>query len=191
MKVIENTCMKTELQSPLEIAEKLMKHPSIHMHGPEHHALVPGVLVAAYQNNIGERNDKAIVEAIKRGKKIPGGYCGLYGACGAGIGIGVAVSVLLEATSLTPAQRSHAIRATSQALKIIAESGGARCCKKSTRAAIEEGVLYLSELFDLDWYEEIDASLKCTYSRYNKECDDNCRYHDKNNEKSDRNLLAI
>ncbi|WP_342305097.1 DUF5714 domain-containing protein [Methanolobus sp. ZRKC5] len=181
LKVIENACLKTEVTDPLEIAEKLMEHPSFHMHGPEHHALVPGVLIAAYQNYIGERNEKAILEVIKRGQKIPGGYCGLYGACGAGIGVGVAVSVLLEATSLTPDERSHAIGSTSRALKLIADASGARCCKKSTRISLEEGMLYLSELFDLEWHKDTNKSVKCGHSMHNKECDDNCKYKDEKN----------
>ncbi len=176
LKVIENVCLNTDLQDPMEIAEKIMEHPAIHMHGPEHHALVPAVIVTAYQNRIGEKKQKNTLEAIKRGSKIPGGYCGLYGACGAGLGVGIAVSILLEATPLTPDERSHANRATSITLNSIAEAGGARCCKKATRISLDEGINYLSELFDLDWYEKIGIPSACNYTQYNKECDRNCSY---------------
>ena len=176
VEVIENVCLNTDQDDPMEIAEKLMAHPKIPMHGPEHHAMVPAVLIAAYQNYIGKKNKDAILEAIKRGQKIPGGYCALYGACGAGIGVGIAISILLGATGLTPEPRSHANRATAQTLKPIADAGGARCCKKSSRIGLEEGVKYISDLFDLNWYKELDLCVDCDYTKYNQQCDSNCKY---------------
>jgi len=185
LKIIENICLSTDLQNPVTIAEKIMEHPSVHMHGPEHHALVPATLIAAYQNYTGKKKEADIMEAIKRGSKVPGGYCGTYGACGAGIGIGIAVCILTEATPYTPAERSHANWATSGALRCIADAGGARCCKKATRISLEEGVAYLSDMFGLSWYAELDLSVKCNYMKYNKECDKSCRYrrNGKENEK--------
>ncbi|MDW7733676.1 MAG: DUF5714 domain-containing protein [Methanolobus sp.] len=174
--VIENICLSTDEDNPLIIAERIMQHPAIHMHGPEHHALVPAVLVAAYKNHRGLKKETAVLEAIKRGKTVPGGYCGLYGACGAGIGVGIATSVLLKATPLTPSERSDANLATSRALISIADAGGARCCKKATRIALEDGMKFLSERFDLDWYEKTDFSVRCEYTQYNRECDARCRY---------------
>jgi hypothetical protein len=174
--VIKNVCLNSDSINPFQIAEKLMDHHSIHMHGPEHHALIPAVLITAYQNFVGQKSNKDILEAIKRGKKVPGGYCGLYGACGGGIGVGIAVSILLEASPLTPGPRSHANWATSKTLKDIADAGGARCCKKSVRIALEDGIDYLSNLFDIDWSREINESVKCNYSKYNKECDSTCKY---------------
>lgn len=174
--VIENICLSSEGNNPLAIAEKIMEHPAIHMHGPEHHALVPAVLVAAYKNHRGLKKETAVLEAIKRGRTVPGGYCGLYGACGAGIGVGIAVSVLLKATPLTPSERSEGNLATSRILSSIAAAGGARCCKKATRLALEDGMKYLSDRFDLEWYERADFSAECDYTQFNRECDSNCRY---------------
>ena len=179
LKVIENICLSTDMQNPVTLAEKIMKHPSVHMHGPEHHALVPAVLIAAYQNYTGKKKEADILEAIKRGSKVPGGYCGIYGACGAGIGVEIAVCILAEATPYTPAERSHANWATSGALRCIADSGGARCCKKATRISLRKGVAYLSDIFGLLWYENLDLSAKCNYTKYNKECDENCEYKDR------------
>lgn len=48
--LIENFCIATKLENPLEIALILMKNPKIKMHGPEHHFLVPASLLAAYYN---------------------------------------------------------------------------------------------------------------------------------------------
>jgi hypothetical protein len=176
LKVIESICLNTSLHNPVILAERIMEHPSVHMHGPEHHALVPAALIAAYQNYTGKRKEEEILEAIKRGSKVPGGYCGIYGACGAGIGVGVAVSILLGATPFTPAERSHANCATSTTLRCIADAGGARCCKKATRISLRKGVAYLSDVFGLLWNEKIDMAVNCTYTSLNKECDLNCEY---------------
>lgn len=182
LEIIENVCLNTDIEDPIEIAEILMEHPKIRMHGPEHHALTPAVLITAYQNYTGQKDQNAILEGIKRGKKVPGGNCGFYGACGGGLGVGIAVSVLLEATPLTPGPRSHASWATSRALKVIADAGGARCCKKAVRISLEEGATYISDLFGIDWGKELDTVIECNYTLHNKECDSNCRYRGKKDE---------
>ncbi|WP_407356317.1 DUF5714 domain-containing protein [Methanolobus sp. WCC5] len=178
LKVIENICLNTELQNPIVLAEKIMEHPGVHMHGPEHHSLVPAVLVTTFRNYSGKKKEADILEAIKRGSNVPGGFCGIYGACGAGIGVGIAVCILTEATPYTPVERSHANWATSEALRCIADAGGARCCKKATRVSLEEGVAYLSNIFGLNWYEELNMTVKCNYTKHNKECDLNCGYRE-------------
>ncbi|HZW83681.1 MAG TPA: DUF5714 domain-containing protein, partial [Candidatus Deferrimicrobium sp.] len=78
-------CLTSKSTNPLEMLEELMQHSSVAMHGPEHHAIIPAVLVTAYRNLTGKLSEEAILEAIRRGSKIPGGYCGIYGACGAGV----------------------------------------------------------------------------------------------------------
>lgn len=177
--IITHICTNSDLINPLAIADQIMQHPSVHMHGPEHHAMVPAVLIAAFQNYISATNKEDILEAIKRGKQIPGGYCGFYGACAAGIGTGIAVSVITKATPLKGNERSQANFATSKALFSIANAGGSRCCKKSARNAIECGIAYLSDLFKINWYSELDLNIKCEYSKYNKECDEYCKYKNK------------
>nr|WP_321498200.1 DUF5714 domain-containing protein [uncultured Methanolobus sp.] len=88
----------------------------------------------------------------------------------------IRMCVLLEATPLTPEERAHANWATACTLKCIADAGGARCCKKATRISLEEGVKYLSDMFDLNWHEKADFYIKCEYTQYNRECDESCRH---------------
>ena len=64
------------------------------MHGPEHHAIVPGAIIAAVRNTGYPVPEGAIEKALERASKVPGGWCGLYGDCGAAVGVGIAVSVL-------------------------------------------------------------------------------------------------
>jgi len=48
--LIENYCISSKSENPLELALVLMRNPNVKMHGPEHHFLVPAVLLAAYYN---------------------------------------------------------------------------------------------------------------------------------------------
>ena len=74
--------------SPHELLETLMAHPSVPMHGPEHHVFVPCSLVAAVRNSGHPVPRKAVQEAVRRGSKVPGGWCGSHGVCGAAAGGG-------------------------------------------------------------------------------------------------------
>src|SRR5574341_250373 len=67
--VIERTCAATPLRDPVELAFSLMRHPSVKMHGPEHHFLTPAVLIAAWANATGaapEERARLVAEARRR-----------------------------------------------------------------------------------------------------------------------------
>src|SRR5512135_318933 len=93
--VIERTCAATEERDPIVLAVRLMRHAALNLHGPEHHLLVPAVLLATYWNARGEpgRKAEAVREARRRSDPVAGGFCGLQGACGAGIGTGTFVAL--------------------------------------------------------------------------------------------------
>ena len=56
---------------------------------------------AAYKNAGGEIDlPEALLEMMNRGKAVPGGTCGFWGACGAGISTGMFISIISGATHL-------------------------------------------------------------------------------------------
>jgi len=145
------------------------------MHGPEHHAIVPTVIVAAVRNSGYPVPAGAIDKAIERGSKVPGGWCGYYGACGAAIGVGIAVSILSEATPLTGKPRSLAIEGTSYALGKMVD-GYPRCCKRASRKALEAAVEFLQDKMNMTL--DRGQRIKCNYSHRLKECaKENCDYY--------------
>jgi hypothetical protein len=154
-------------RNPGELLEMLMAHTSTPMHGPEHHAFVPAVLAAGTRNAGCVVPDGALEEALRRGSKIPGGWCGYYGVCGAGAGVGVAVSILTSATPVRGAERTLANRATSLALAAIAD-GYPRCCKRASRKAIEVAVGYLRSKLGIALEDSLAPS--CHHYPRNKEC---------------------
>jgi len=154
-----------------------MEHPAVHMHGPEHHFLVPAVLVTAFNNASGSSDSRAITKAIERGATIPGGYCGNFGACGAGIGTGVAVSVLTGATPLRGKSWGLANRMTARALMAIGAKEGPRCCKRCTWTALEEAVKFIEEATGVEM-ESSDMAGRCTYFELNRQCQkQKCNYY--------------
>jgi hypothetical protein len=152
---------------PAAIIEQVMAHPSVPMHGPEHHAIVPAAIVAAVRNAGYPVPEGAVEKAIERGSKIPGGWCGFYGACGAGMGAGVAVSIITGATPVTGKQRSLANEATSLALSRMVD-GGPRCCKRASRNAVRAATEFLETKLGISL--EKAGPVACGYVNRNKEC---------------------
>lgn len=48
--ILRDVLNSTDSTDPVEMLETVMSHPSVPMHGPEHHAIVPAVIVAAVKN---------------------------------------------------------------------------------------------------------------------------------------------
>ena len=174
--ILRDVLNTTTSTDPAEILEKVMSHPSVPMHGPEHHAMVPAIIVAAVKNAGYPMPEGAVEKALERGSKVPGGWCGFYGVCGAAIGVGTAVSVLTGATPLTGKTRSLANEATAFALGKMLD-GGPRCCKRASRRALEAAVEFLKTRMNINL--NIDEKAMCRYVARNRECiREACPYFD-------------
>ena len=95
--VIEHLLLTTRETDMLALLQEIRRHPAIPMHGPEHHSLVPGIILAVYRNLGGPVTPEMLQTALRRGKSIAGGACAFLGVCGAPAGLGVAFSLLLGA----------------------------------------------------------------------------------------------
>ena len=175
IEVLRQVLAATKSTDPAEIIEQVMAHPSVPMHGPEHHAIVPAVIITAVRNAGYPIPNDAIEKAIERASKVPGGWCGLYGDCGAAVGMGIAVSVLTSATPLTGKERTLALGATSFTLAHMLDSQP-RCCKRASRIAVEAAVDYLNEKLGIRL--EKSKSIQCTYTLRNQQCvKEECPYY--------------
>ena len=168
--VITAFCINTDLTDPLEIALFLMRHPGLHMHGPEHHYLVPAALITAYYNKTGDtgKKEESLKKALSRSEHIKGGFCGTHGSCGAGIGTGIFMSIITGSTPLSKEAWSLSNRMTATALMAIAEYGGPRCCKRDTYIAILEAVRFLEENCGISL--AVSGDICCEFSGMNREC---------------------
>jgi len=169
--LIEVFCTKTDMTDPIEMALTLMRNPEIKMHGPEHHFLVPAVLLAAFCNAGDVASDEKaskIQKARQRADNVLGGFCGFYGNCGAAVGTGILLSVLTGATPLSTKEWRLANLMTAKSLLSIANQGGPRCCKRNSFLAMGEAARFLAEEFGVTL--PIKKSPRCEFSSYNKEC---------------------
>jgi hypothetical protein len=167
---IEQYCHSTTEKDPVKMAITLMLNPEVNMHGPEHHFLVPAVLLAAYCNTVGnpDRKSKLIAAARERSGMIRGGACGFLGDCGAAVGTGIFISLITGATPLSRLEWQQANLVTAKSLETIARHGGPRCCKRNTFLAIQEAVVFVREQFHVNI--RVDPSVTCIFSEMNREC---------------------
>lgn len=161
-------CLGESSKNPIEIIEKMMSMPFCHMHGPEHHVMVGAALLTAYKNAGGEIDlNNALIEMMSRGKDVPGGSCGFWGACGAGISSGMFISIISKSTPLAnePFALSH--KMTAKSLAQIGEIGGPRCCKRDSFLSILAAVDFVKEHFGINMEK---PKIVCRYSAQNNQC---------------------
>ena len=172
-------CLRESSKNPVEIMQKLMALPFCHMHGPEHHVMVGAALLTAYKNAGGEIDlGKALCEMQARGKQVPGGVCGFWGACGAGISAGIFVSIATGATPLANKDWGLANKMTSAALGAIGEVGGPRCCKRDSYLSIIQAVGVAREQLGVEM--EL-GEIRCVHSAQNNQCiGKRCPFYQKN-----------
>ncbi len=148
---LQNLSEREDLSNPVEIIEIAYSHPSFKFHGPEHHSLVPATILLSLRNQGIKKPDGSIVsvndiyEGIRRGSKIPGGYCGYAGTCGGCVGAGIAVAILLGSTPKTAKERDIAHKATQRGIEFVRD-GLIRCCKRSTFYGITAAIETLNEI---------------------------------------------
>ncbi len=168
IEVIRHICLQSRKKDMLELLLTIRSHPSVPMHGPEHHAMVPGVILTACRNNGGPVKDEDILAGIERGAKVPGGACGFWGSCGAAIGAGIAASLILDATPLTPHPRQKAQAFTADILADIAKITGGRCCQRETWLALNRASTLSKEYFGV--FLPAECTLRCNQYSTNREC---------------------
>jgi hypothetical protein len=160
--------LESKEKSPQRLLEEVMSNPKVHMHGPEHHSIVPCVLLTAYHNCGGELElTRALREAVRRGKQVPGGSCGYLGACGAAVGAGIFASIALGSSPLSGENWALPQQLTGECLSLNAAVGGPRCCKRTSRTAISAGVRFAKEHLGVAMEDEF---LPCVYPGHNTEC---------------------
>ena len=161
-------CLASTSKDPVEIIEGMMALPFCHMHGPEHHVMVGSALLTAFRNAGGDIDlEEALVEMMNRGKSVPGGACGFWGACGAGISSGMFVSIASSSTPLSnePFALSH--RMTAKSLSAIGEIGGPRCCKRDSYLSILSAIDFAAEHLGVQMER---PEIICRHASRNNQC---------------------
>ncbi len=165
---IFGVCLNETSKDPAKILDRMMRLPFCHMHGPEHHIMVGAALLTAYRNAGGSIDlEKALKEMKSRGQRVPGGACGFWGACGAGISSGMFVSIISGSTPLAEEPFALSNKMTAKALEAIGSVGGPRCCKRDSYLSILAAVDYVREHFGVEMEK---PEIVCEFSGSNNQC---------------------
>jgi len=176
--IIKTSSLNSTAINPGRLATGIMKHPSVKMHGPEHHFLVPAVLLSAYYNQIGKRDQlkEKLKQAEKRSGFIPGGFCGSHGNCGAAVGTGIFMSLATGSTPLSTDGWRQSNLITAESLLLVARHGGPRCCKRDTYISLDRAVDFIEQ--ELKVSLEKEEHIRCEFSHLNKQCLlEDCQYY--------------
>lgn len=161
-------CLSEESRSPIDILERMMSLPFCHMHGPEHHVMVGAALLTAYKNSGGKLDlREALQEMSARGRAVPGGSCGFWGACGAGISAGQFFAIACGSTPLALQPWGLSNRMTAAALDSIGRHGGPRCCKRDSYLAILTAIDFTAAHLGVRMEKTLPI---CSRSRQNAQC---------------------
>ena len=175
-----NLLLNAKESNPTKLFSQIENLDSVHMHGPEHHIIVPCILLTAYKNSGGNIDlNSAIETALQRGKQVPGGTWGFFGACGAAVGAGIYASIITNASPLNSESWYKPQKLVARVINRISQEGAVRCCKRTSRHAILESIDWTKEYLNIN----LDKSdFFCTLSPNNKECLlENCPFYNINN----------
>jgi len=154
-----------------EVLMRMMDLPGVPMHYPYHHYILPAAFLTLAA--IADKSSKETLEgwlsaAKRKGKTVPGGFCGDCGACGGGIGIGIFLSTYTGTTSKSRESWAMVNEGTGRALMHVASYPGPRCCKRVLFLGAQEGVRFASEKLNLDI--PINEDITCHYYPQNPDC---------------------
>ncbi len=166
--VVRRLLVHSTEQDMIALLDRIRRHRAVPIHGPEHHSLVPGIVVAAYRNAGGPVGEAEIERAIRRGATVTGGSCALLGICGAAVGVGTAFSILLGATPYDGDKRQRVQQAVSAALADIASLDAPRCCQRDCWIALRKAADLSETMLDIPL--RADVPLSCKQLASNAEC---------------------
>ncbi len=179
---VKEKCIEYQGKDPIELAVDIMNDDIIRMHGPEHHFIVPAVLITCVRNHSNVKYDlkEKLDIAQKRAELETPRVCTFKeGSCGAAQGTGVFMSMYLGRDEMDEDAWSPSNKIITESLKKIDESRGPRCCKRDTYIALETAADFLKKKFSVN----LPVSQgKCTFSLRNDGCGhEECEYYNLSN----------
>ena len=104
---------------------------------------------------------------MHRGKSVPGGACGFWGACGAAISSGMFISIITKSTPLAQEPWGLSNLMTSKSLGAIGKIGGPRCCKRDSYLSLLSAIDFAKEHFGVEMER---PEIVCHFSARNNQC---------------------
>mgnify|MGYP006280625527 CR=1 FL=1 len=168
LKVIRRLLLGSKERDMVALLKRVRRHVAVPIHGPEHHSLVPAIIVTASRNSGGPGDEGKLDSALQRGSTIAGGACAFMGVCGAAAGVGTGFSVLLGATPYKGRERQVLQRAAAEVLAKIAAFEAPRCCQRDCWVALRKAAELSEDVLGIAL--SADEPLVCGQFRNNEEC---------------------
>ncbi len=168
LEAMEVFCLQATATDMITLYHEFKNRYQIPQHGPEHHALVPALILTAYRNSGGTITNQDIKTALTRAQKMPGGMCGFMGICGAAIGAGIAFSIIEKSTPLTPGPRRHVQSLVSRLGGKLSDFKAARCCQREVVTVLKQVADFSRE--ELDITLTADEDFSCSQYSSNRTC---------------------
>ena len=165
---LEHICAATGQTDMIRLFQEIRQHPSIPIHGPEHHIIVPGIILATYRNLGGQVPRTMLQTALRRGQAIPGGVCAFTGACGAAVGVGIAFSLLLGASPVKAKERQQVQQISQAVIRAQAQFAAPRCCQRDSWLALRQAAALSKDYLPIPLQAEFP--LRCQQTQLNREC---------------------
>lgn len=166
--ILKQVCRNGEERDAVRLMQVARVHPNFPVHGPEHHALVPAVILAALRNSGVPVSEEQIHDGIRRGQSVAGGACAFLGVCGAAIGVGIAFSVLSGANPYLAEKRQQVQQVTHEVLAEICALKAPRCCQRDAWLALKKAAVLLQEKMGIRLTTE--HRIHCRQFSENREC---------------------
>lgn len=168
---VKRKCLNYKGNNAIELAVDIMNSPLINMHGPEHHYILPAVMLTVTpKDQTANKNLHELLEtADKRISKEVCIECNFAkNTCGAAMGAGIYIEILNGLNEQTEGQwNSLSSELTARCLNKIKEHGGPKCCKRDTYFSVIATIEFLKEKYAV---ELPISEAKCTFSLRNKSC---------------------
>lgn len=168
VEIVKQVCLHSKESDAVTLMQTIRSHPHFRVHGPEHHALVPAVILAALKNSGVPISGEQIQTAIQRGQTIAGGACAFLGICGAAIGVGIAFSVLMGANPYQADNRQFVQKITQEVLETISAYKAPRCCQRDAWLALQKASELLKGKMGIQL--TVNRVIACKQFSENKEC---------------------
>lgn len=166
--IVGSSCISSSETDMIGLLKTIRRIAGFPINGPEHHSLVPAIILSSFRNLGGRITENDIREAIRRGKLVSGGSCASLGICGAATGVGIAFSIIGEATPLTPNQRQSAMLGVVSAAKSISSYKAARCCQRECYLALKQAAEKSQSICGIRL--PADDRMTCAQHHKQKEC---------------------
>lgn len=168
---VKTKCLTYKGNDAIELAVEIMNSPLVNMHGPEHHYILPSVLLTVIpKNKLSNKTLEDLLEiADKRISKEVCVDCSVAkDNCGAAIGAGIFIEIINGLYEKKVDKINNLSKElTERCLDKIKEHGGPKCCKRDTYFSIQASIEFIKEKYGIELPQ---SKAKCTFSLRNKSC---------------------